>query len=159
MEILLYSSAVIAALSLLLIAFFVIITLRNAKKMMNDVSETVGRMENKINGITAKSDQLMERSNRMAADVESKVQRLESLAQSAHHIGQTSENLKRSFQSISKQIAVPEPKHRELMEKLTTMTEMASRIYFKLKSEKRKQDPYGQQELKQLPSPQRVKGT
>lgn len=157
MEILLYSSAVIAALSLLLIAIFVIITLRNAKKMMNEVSETIGRMENKINGITTKSDQLMERTNRIAADVESKVQRLESIAQSAQHIGQSSDNLNRSFQSISEQIAAPEPKHRELMEKLTTMTEAASRIFFKMKSEKQNRDPEVRQELKQLPLPQKVK--
>lgn len=153
MEILLYLSAIIAAVSLLLIAIFVIAALRKAKIMMNEVSETVARMENKLSGITAKSDQLMEKTNRIASDVESKVQRMESVAQSAENIGQASENLNRSFQSISEQIASPEPKHLELMGKLTTMTEAASRIYFKIKSEKQKHDPYVEQEMKQLPLP------
>lgn len=153
MEILLYSSAIIAAVSLLLIAIFVIIALKNAKKTMNEVAETMARLENKISGITQKSDQLVERTNRIASDVENKVQRLESAAQSAENISQSSENLNRSFQSISEQIASPEPKHLELMEKLTTLTEAASRIYFKFKSEKQKQDSYVEQELKQLPSP------
>ncbi len=157
MDILLYSSAIIAAVSLLLIAIFVIVALRNAKKMMNEVSETMAGMENKISGITTKSDQLMERTNRLAADLESKVHRLESVAQSAQYIGQSSENLSRSFQSISHQIARPEPKHREVMEKLTTLTEAFSHIYFTIKSEKQKQNSYGQQKLKQLPSPHSVK--
>ncbi|MFS0687656.1 DUF948 domain-containing protein [Sporosarcina sp. 179-K 8C2 HS] len=157
MEILLYISAIIAALSLLLIAIFVIVALRNAKKTMTEVSDTIARMENKLGGITTKSNELMERTNRIAADVESKIQRLESISQSAQHIGQSTENLNRSFQSISHQIATPEPKQRELMEKLTILTETASRMYFKFKSVKRKQDPFVQQELNQLPSPQKVK--
>ncbi|MFC5603454.1 DUF948 domain-containing protein [Sporosarcina koreensis] len=157
MEILLYISASIAAASLLLIAIFVIIAIRNAKKMMNEVSETMARMENKISGITTKSDQLMERTNRLAADVESKVQSLESLAQSTQHFRQSSENLNRSFHSISEKIAAPDPKRLELMEKLAALTEAASRIYFKFKSEKQNQNSYVQQELKQLPSPQKVK--
>lgn len=159
MEFLLYSSAVIAAVSLLLIAIFVIVALRNAKKMMNEVSQTMASMEKKISGITAKSEQLMERTNRLAADVESKVQQLESVAQSAQYIGQSSEHLNRSFQSISQKISTPEPKQRELMEKLTTLTEAFSRIFFTFKSEKQKQDLYGQHNLKQLPSPQNVKET
>lgn len=159
MEFLLYSSAVIAAISLLLIAIFVIVALRNAKKTMNEVSQTMASMEKKISGITAKSDQLMERTNRLAADVESKVQQLESVAQSAQYIGQSSEHLNRSFQSISQQISTPEPKQRELMEKLTMLTETFSRIFFTFRSEKQKHDSYGQHNLKQLPSPRNMKET
>ncbi|MCM3743257.1 DUF948 domain-containing protein [Sporosarcina luteola] len=151
MDFLLYGSAIIAAISLLLIAIFFIIALRNVKKTMSEVSETIARVESKLSGITTKSDQLMERTNKIAADVDGKVQRLESVVQTADHIGKSTENLNRSFQSISQQIAAPEPKHVELMERLTTMTEAASRMYFKFKSEKQKNDRNVHQEMKQLP--------
>ena len=52
MEILLYVSAIIAALSLLLIAVFVVITLKSAKQTMGEVSETLKRVETKLGGIT-----------------------------------------------------------------------------------------------------------
>lgn len=153
MEILLYSSAIIAAISLLLIAIFVIAAVKNAKKMMDEVSATMARMENKISSVTTKSDQLMERTNQIAADVEDKIQRLETAAQSAEKIGQSSESINRSFNLISEQIASPEPKHMELMGKLTTLTETASRIYFTFKSEKHKRNPDVESVLKQLPAP------
>ena len=156
MEILLYLSAAIAAVSLLLIAIFVIIAVKNATKMMKEVSETMDRMESKISGITSKSDQLMEKTNQIAADVESKVHRLESVSKSAEHFVNSTKNMNDSFNSISRQIATPEPKYNEAMEKMTVLTETISRIYFKFKSEKQKQDSTVRHELKQLPSPSNV---
>jgi uncharacterized protein YoxC len=153
MEILLYLSAAIAAVSLLLIAIFTVIAVKNAKKTMKEVSDTMDRMETKLSGITTKSDQLMDRSNRIAADVEGKVQRLESVTKSAEHIGNVTENLNESFSTISRQVATPPPEHKEIMKKLTTLTETVSRIFFTFKSEKQKQESYVQEELKQLPSP------
>jgi len=157
MEILLYISVFIIAVSLLQIAIFVIIALRNAKKMISDASKTLERIETKVIGITTKSDLLMERTNRIAADVESKMKSLEDVAQSARHLKQSSENLKSSFYSISQQIGTPEPRYNELIKKLTTLTECASNIFYKFKYEKQKQDLSVQQKLRQLPPPTRVK--
>lgn len=156
MEILLYISAAVAAASLLLIAVFVIIAVKNATKMMKEVSNTMDRMENKISGITAKSDELVERTNRIATDVENKVQRLESVSQSAQYIGESAENLKSSFSSISRQIATPAPKYNAVMQKLTALTETASRMYFKFKEVKQYEQTNVQQEVKQLPTPLKI---
>ena len=65
MGILLYIRVVKAA-SLLLIVIFVIIAVKNTTMMMKEVPDMMDRMENKISGITAKSDELMEKSNRIA---------------------------------------------------------------------------------------------
>ena len=136
MHILLYVSAAIAALSLALIAVFVFLVLKNTKQTMNSLSDTVQRVETKLNGITEQSAQLMEKTNRIAEDVETKVQSLDQLTKSARNFGQTTEHLNESFASLSQQIATPPKKLRPLMEKATALTEAAARIYYRLKKEK-----------------------
>ena len=80
MDFLLYASALIAALSLLLIAIFVVITLKSAKQTMGDVSETLKRVENKIGSITKQSEELLEKTNQIAKDAELKMQNFDSLS-------------------------------------------------------------------------------
>ena len=89
MDILLYISALIAALSLLLIAIFVVITLKSAKQTMGEVSETLKRVENKIGGITKQSEQLLEKTNQIARDAELKMRNFESLSTTARDFNKT----------------------------------------------------------------------
>lgn len=129
MEILLYVSAIIAALSLLLIAIFVIMTLKSAKQMLGDMSETMKRLETKIGKVTTESERLMAKTNDIAADVELKVKSLDGLQASAANLTKTTEHMNRSFDELSKEIASPPKKYVDLMEKATVLTETISRIY------------------------------
>lgn len=138
MEILLYVSAVIASLSLLLVAIFVIITLKSAKQTMGEVSETLKRVETKLSGITKQSEQLMEKTNRIAEDAENKLQTLNSLSASAKNLGNSTDHMNRSILAISDKIAAPPEKYRDLMEKTTVLTETAARVYFRFQKEKKK---------------------
>ncbi|GKV57952.1 hypothetical protein NCCP2222_38990 [Sporosarcina sp. NCCP-2222] len=144
MEILLYVSAIIAALSLLLIAVFVIITLKSAKQMLGDMSETMKRVETKIGKVTTESERLMDKTNDIAADVELKVKSLDGLQASAANLSKTTEHMNRSFNELSKEIASPPQKYVDLMEKATVLTETISRIYTIFK--KRSSEPAARQE-------------
>lgn len=138
MEILLYASAIIAALSLLLIAVFVIITLKSAKKTMIDVSETLKRVETKLGGITEKSEQLMEKTNRIADDAEGKLQTLNSLSVSAKNLGESTDHMNQSIRALSSEVATPPEKYRDMMEKATVLTETAARVYYRFKRQQQK---------------------
>jgi len=138
MEILLYVSALIASLSLLLIAIFVVITLKSAKQTMGEVSETLKRVETKLAGITKQSELLMEKTNRIAEDAENKLQTLNSLSDSAKNIGISTDHMNRSILAISDDIATPPEKHRDFMEKATALTETAARVYYRFQKEKQK---------------------
>lgn len=138
MEILLYMSAIIAALSLLLIAVFVVITLKSAKQTMGEVSETLKRVETKLGGITEKSEQLMEKTNRIAEDAENKLQILNSLSLSAKNLGNSTDHMNKSIRAISDEVAEPPEKYRDLMEKATVLTETAARVYYRFQREKQK---------------------
>lgn len=136
MDYLLYASAMIAALSLLLIAIFVVITLKSAKKTMTEVSDTLKRVETKLGGITEKSEMLMNKTNQIAEDAESKLQTFNSLTASAKNLGESTNYMNNSIRSISDQVSNPPEKYTELMQKATVLTETAARIYFKFVNEK-----------------------
>ncbi len=138
MEYLLYASALIAALSLLLIAIFVVITLKSAKQTMSEVSDTLKRVETKIGGITERSEQLLEKTNKIAEDAELKVQSFNSLSNSAQQLGHSSEYMNQSIQRISDQVAQPPQKYTEVMQQATVFTEIAARMYYGFQREKRK---------------------
>ncbi|HJF32145.1 MAG TPA: DUF948 domain-containing protein [Sporosarcina psychrophila] len=155
MEILLYVSAIIGALSLLLIAIFVIITLKSAKQTIGEVSETLKRVETKLGGITEKSEQLMEKTNRIAEDAENKLQSLNSLSDSAKNLGNSTDHMNKSILAISEEVAVPPEKYRDLMEKATVLTETAARIYYRFQKEKRHSEWEEKDSIpKRLPAPQ-----
>jgi len=138
LEILLYVSALIAALSLLLIAVFVVITLKSAKQTIGEVSETLKRVETKLGGITEKSEQLMEKTNRIAEDAEKKLQTLDSLSTSAKDLGDSTNYMSQSIRQISDKVASPPQKYENLMQQATGMTELAARLYYSFKREKEK---------------------
>lgn len=138
MDFLLYASALIAALSLLLIAIFVVITLKSAKQTMGEVSETLKRVENKIGGITKQSEQLLEKTNQIAQDAEVKMQNFESLSTTAQDLTKTTNYMNQSFKQISDQVANPPKKYSELMQQTNVIAEVAARLYYGLKREKEK---------------------
>lgn len=155
MEILLYVSAIIAALSLLLIAVFVVITLKSAKQTIGEVSETLKRVETKLGGITEKSEQLMEKTNRIAEDAENKLQTLNSLSLSAKNLGDSTEHMNKSILAFSDEVAAPPEKYRDLMEKATVLTETAARVYYRFQREKQKTEwDKAEGKPERLPMPQ-----
>ena len=110
METLLYISAAIAALSLLLIAIFVVITLKSAKQTIGEVSETLKRVETRVTGVTQKAESLVDRTNGIAEDAEQKLQAFDSFTESAKNMENTTNQLQTSFQDVAQQVSNPPEK-------------------------------------------------
>ena len=156
MEILLYISAVVATLAILLIALFIVITLKSAKQTMGEVSETLKRVEKKVGGVTEKADRLIDRTNHIAEDAEHKLQAFDSLAKTAKDLENATIHLDSSFKDVANQVSNPPEKHRKIMEQASVVTETIARIYFSFKRESNKQDSTKSKPThKQLPAPQK----
>ena len=138
LEVLLYVSALIAALSLLLIAVFLVITLKSAKETIGEVSETLKRVETKLGSITEKSELLLEKTNRIAEDAENKLQAFDSLSTSAKDLGNSTNYMRQSIRQVSDKVALPPKKYEHLMQQATSVTEIAARMYYSFKREKEK---------------------
>ncbi|MDS9471258.1 DUF948 domain-containing protein [Sporosarcina pasteurii] len=158
MNFLLYASAAIAALALVIIAIFVIITYKSAKKTMDDVKQTVSRVETKVTYVTEKANGLLEKTNHIAEDAEQKLQAFEQLSKSAKDLEQTTRHLDASFQDIAQKVANPPEKERKIMEQASVVTETIARIYYGFKKENTKrQSSNGKSDNnhKKLPEPQK----
>lgn len=105
---------------------------------MGEVSETLKRVETKISGITEKSAQLLEKTNKIAEDAETKIQSFNSLSTSAKDFGHSTDYMNQSMKQISDQVANPPKKYTDVMHKATTITEVAARMYYSFKREKEK---------------------
>ncbi|MHA6260836.1 DUF948 domain-containing protein [Sporosarcina sp. CAU 1771] len=136
MEFLLYASALIAALSLLLIAIFVIITLKSAKQTMADVSKTLERVETKLGGITEKTESLLMKTNEIAEDAERKMQSIDVLAKSAENLGHSAGFMNKSIKDVATQVSNPPEKYTKIMEQASVVTETIARMYYSLQREK-----------------------
>lgn len=138
MEIILYVSALIAALSLLLIAIFVVKTLKSAKQTIGEVSDTLKRMETNLGGITEKTNRLMEKTNDIADDAYMKLQTFDRFTNSAKDLGQATEYIDQSVRQISDQVANQPKKYAEALQQANALTEMLARVYYSFKREKMK---------------------
>lgn len=121
---------------------------------MGEVSETLKRVETKISGITEKSEELMVKTNRIAADAESKLQSLNSLSDSTKNLRNSSNHVKKSFQAISDEVASLPEKYTKQIETATLISEVAAKIFYRFKREKNRSDQMEADGLlKQLPVP------
>src|SRR5690625_699582 len=158
MNFFLYASAAIAAIALVIIAIFVIITYKSAKKTMDDVKKTVNRVESKVNSVTDKANGLLEKTNHIAEDAEQKMQAFELLANSAKDLQQTTRHIDASFQEIAHKVSNPPEKHRKIMEQASVVTETIARIYYGFKKENTKAQrskATPEENYKKLPEPQK----
>lgn len=142
MEILLYASAAIAALSLLLIAIFVMKAVKSMNSAKDEIADSVKELQDKLNGVTGQANELLANTNRITEDVERKLQSLNSVAKTAQKLDESTKHMNQSFQALADQISNPDPKYKDLMQKANTVTGIAASIYYRAKREKAKQtDP------------------
>lgn len=158
MDILLYASAIIATIALVLIAIFIVMTYKSFKQSMGEVNETVSRIQNKINQVTDKANGLLEKTDKMAEDADEKLQAFQQLGESAKELEETTRNLDVSFQNMAQQISNPPEKHRKIMEQTSVVTETIARIYYGFKKENRQGTTSTNQpknDKKSLPKPKK----
>lgn len=137
MDILLYISAIIAALAFLLIAVFVVITLKSTKQTMSEVSETLKRVETKVSGVATKAESLVDKTNQITQNAEQKLEAFDNLSKAAQKLDDTTNDLQASFQNVAKQISTPPVKQGKMVEQASVLTETISRIYFTLKKNRK----------------------
>ena len=133
MKVLLYISAIVAVAALVVIAIAIIKTAKAVKEAMTDVKETMKRVELKVGGITDKADQLMNQTNAIADDANAKLQSGDGLAASAKELKESTACGQRSIAKMADQVSAPPGKYAKLMEQTTALSEVASKMYYKMK--------------------------
>lgn len=105
MEIILYIAAGIAALAFVILVVYVIITLKATRQTLNDVSGTLQGLEKQMQGVTSEATQLLNKTNRLAEDMNQKSSKLDSLFEGAKGIGNTLQDFNQTLAHLSKIIS------------------------------------------------------
>jgi len=104
MENLLYISAIIAALAFLVLVIYLAAVLVAVKKTMNNVASTLGSLEEQMRGITRETEELLNRTNRLAEDINEKSMKLNGVLDGVKGIGETIQDFSMSLRGISTSI-------------------------------------------------------
>ncbi|MFC7320289.1 DUF948 domain-containing protein [Halobacillus campisalis] len=102
MVIILYVSALIAALAFGVLVIFLARTLVAVRRTMNNVADTLEGVEKQMEGITLETTALLNKTNKLAEDVSVKSQSLNPLVDGVKGIGETVQEFNHSIRSISK---------------------------------------------------------
>ncbi|GIO24450.1 DUF948 domain-containing protein [Oceanobacillus sp. J11TS1] len=101
MEVILYSALAIAIIALLILIIYLVILLVNTKKTMDQVLETLGRINHQVKDVAADANQVVDRSKGLVDDLTQKSSQLDGLILGAKGIGDTVEDFNKSLQQLS----------------------------------------------------------
>ncbi|TQS75435.1 DUF948 domain-containing protein [Ornithinibacillus gellani] len=133
MESLLYIAGIIALAAIVFLVVFVIITIRSAKQTMDQVSGTLGNLEQQVSGITTEANELLEKTNQLTNDMQSKSAKLDGLFEGAQQFGQTASHLNQSFDQVAAQVTQSASENKEQINQAVTWGTAAIDLIKKIK--------------------------
>ena len=101
MEILLYASAIIAALALVLIAVYVIIALKTVMKQANQITDLLTSTEKKVTAVTTRADTLMSKAESLTEDAQHKMDAFNGLTDAFGQLKASMHYMDESLQAVS----------------------------------------------------------
>ncbi|MBB6452144.1 uncharacterized protein YoxC [Salirhabdus euzebyi] len=104
MEVLLYVSALIAAIAFAVLVFYLAGTLKSVQRTMNNVANTLEGLEKQMEGITVETAALLNKTNKLAEDIQHKSQRMNNLVEGIYGVGESVKQFNGSLQKISTEI-------------------------------------------------------
>ncbi|MGY4689192.1 DUF948 domain-containing protein [Salibacterium sp. K-3] len=137
---LVYISALIVALSIAVLVIYLIKTLKAAAGTMEKVSTTMERMEKQVEGITNESEQLIQKTNVIADDVQHKTESLNGLFTSLKDVGDSLENVNYSFKDMSDSISRHTRQQSEQVAQAVQWGNAAIDLYAKWQDKKKKKE-------------------
>ncbi|MFB9760010.1 MULTISPECIES: DUF948 domain-containing protein [Bacillaceae] len=156
MEIILYVSALIAAIAFAVLAAYLGNTLVAMRKTLLSLARTTAALEKQLQGVTYETEQLLHKTNALAEDIQQKSQSLNKVVKSVEGIGTTIDSingkLAQATNSVTHQVEQNADKVAQVMQWSTAAIEVYGRL------RKRKLEKDEQRERKQERPPVRVRG-
>lgn len=156
MEIILYVSALIAAIAFAVLAAYLGNTLVAMRKTLLSLAHTTAALEKQLQGVTYETEQLLHKTNALAEDIQQKSQSLNKVVKSVEGISTTIDSingrLAQATNSVVHQVEQNADKVAQVMQWGTAAIEVYGRL------RKRKLEKDEQPERKQEKLPVRVRG-
>lgn len=104
MHSILYISVAVIAIAFCVLVIYIIQTMKALKTTLDRISHTVDSLEGQLQGITKETESLLQKTNDLAADLQQKSKRLDSVVIAAEEIGNTIQTLNTSINHISNKV-------------------------------------------------------
>ncbi|WP_186578348.1 DUF948 domain-containing protein [Aquibacillus kalidii] len=104
MIILLYIAALIVAIAFAVLVIYIAKVLKETRRTMANVADTLEGLERQMEGITIETTALLNKTNKLAEDVSEKSQRMNTLVDGIKGIGETVQEFNQSLRGITNNI-------------------------------------------------------
>jgi uncharacterized protein YoxC len=94
-------SVLVIALAFAVLVGYLVVTLKAASRSLNQVQETLVRLEKQVDDLSQESVKLIQTTNLLTEDVHRKVRTLDSLFQSANQVGDAVHEVTTSVKQVS----------------------------------------------------------
>lgn len=128
-------SAIIAAVAFVFLVFYLIQTLKSLKNSLDQITLTMGQMQNEVTQISSEIQDVILNTNEMAIDVRGKLSKLNHLFSTAQDVGQVIHELTLSVKqsatslvSAVKQIQPPSTKWKAIFQGAAISYEMLQKM-------------------------------
>lgn len=156
MEMILYVSALIAAIAFAVLAVYLGNTLAALRKTLQSLARTTASLEKQLQGVTYETEQLLHKTNALAEDIQQKSQSLNKVVKSVEGIGTTIDSINGKLVNATNSIAHQVEHNTDKVAQVMQWGTAAIEIYDRFK--KRKSEQEGQRESKKENLSVRVRG-
>ncbi len=139
MESLLYISAVLAASGFLILCISLAVTLNAMKKTLNNLTGTVGALQNQLDGVTRETTDLLHKTNKLAEDIQDKSLKLNSVVDAVKGFGTNVQKLNNSIGKITHSVSRSVENNEEKIAQVIQWSNVAMEIRDKWKARKAKE--------------------
>ena len=143
MEVLLYISALVAAIAFAVLVIFLVRTLKSANRTLDHVANTMAGLEKQINGITKETEELLHRTNRLADDIQEKAESLNTVFSSVKDLGDSVGQVNQSIRHVSNTVSTQVVKQSDQIAKAVQWGNVAIDLYAKFKQRKEQNETQG----------------
>lgn len=105
MVIMLYIAAFIAVVAFVVFVIYAVITMKAAKQTLTEVLGTLNNLEKQMGDISSEATALLNKTNKLADDVNQKSTKLDGLFEGAKGIGETVRDFNQSLKKLSNSVA------------------------------------------------------
>ncbi|WP_101844950.1 DUF948 domain-containing protein [Halobacillus sp. Marseille-P3879] len=135
MVIILYISALIAAVAFGVLVIFLARTLTAVRRTMNNVADTLEGVEKQLEGMTLETTELLSKTNKLAEDVGDKSQKLNTLVDGVKGIGDSLLEFSQSIRSISRGLSHSAQDHNDSAAQAMKWGQVAINLWKKSKKD------------------------
>ncbi|MBP3038894.1 DUF948 domain-containing protein [Bacillaceae bacterium Marseille-Q3522] len=141
---LLYASAFIVAVGFFILVIYLVKTLKSLEGTLDHVSNTLKSLEKQLDGVTRETTDLLHKTNALAADIQKKSDKLNSVVDAVKDVGSTVQQFNGSIKSMAGAMNQQVEHNQEKIAQILQWADVILQIKNKWQSKKEKKYVYGE---------------